>query len=202
VAAVADGLGVQKLRPPRAEVVDDLHLVAVGDQAVDHVRPDEPRATGDEDSHAPRRVRNQSMVRRSPSSVSTRGSQPSSARARVMSGWRTLGSSSGSGPNTISLVEPVTRTMRLARSSNVISCGLPMLTGSLTGASISRPMPSTRSSMYWKDRVCDPSPNTVSGPPPTPWVTNAGTARPALARMRGPNVLKIRTIRVSTPWYR
>src|SRR5439155_19598795 len=32
---------------------------------------------------------NQSMVRRSPSSTSTRGAQPRSARARPMSGWRT-----------------------------------------------------------------------------------------------------------------
>ena len=36
------------------------------------------------------------------------GSQPSSSRARVMSGWRWVGSSTGSGSKTISDVEPVT----------------------------------------------------------------------------------------------
>ena len=37
-----------------------------------------------------------SIVRRRPSCSGTLGSQPSSARARVMSGWRTFGSSTGS----------------------------------------------------------------------------------------------------------
>src|SRR5262249_19371332 len=38
-----------------------------------------------------------SMVMRSPSARPTFGSQPKSRRARVMSGWRTFGSSCGSG---------------------------------------------------------------------------------------------------------
>ena len=29
-----------------------------------------------------------------------------------------------------------------------------------------------------------------------------GIARPSSRRMRGPNVLKMRTMRVSSPWYR
>ena len=37
-----------------------------------------------------------SIVRRRPSCSGTLGSQPSSSRARVMSGWRTFGSSTGS----------------------------------------------------------------------------------------------------------
>ena len=41
-----------------------------------------------------------STVRPIPVSRSTLGSQPSSFRARVMSGWRWRGSSSGSGRNT------------------------------------------------------------------------------------------------------
>ena len=45
--------------------------------------------------------RNHSIVWRSPSSTSTRGSQPSSLRARVMSGCRIFGSSTGSGWKTM-----------------------------------------------------------------------------------------------------
>src|SRR5688572_17978558 len=41
------------------------------------------------------------------SSRGTLGSQPSSVRARAMSGWRTRGSSTGSGRNTMRLREPV-----------------------------------------------------------------------------------------------
>ena len=54
--------------------------------------------------------------------------------------------------------------------------------------------------MYWKERVCEPSPKTVTGVPPSAWVMNAGIARPSLIRMRGPKQLKMRAIRVSTPW--
>ena len=39
----------------------------------------------------------------------------------------------------------MSRMIAFAMSSIVISCGLPMLTGSLTSDSISRMMPSTRS---------------------------------------------------------
>ncbi len=59
--------------------------------------------------------------------------------------------------------------------------------------------PSTRSSTYWIERVWLPSPATVSGSPASACVTKVGTARPSSGRIRGPWVLKIRTIAVSTP---
>jgi hypothetical protein len=43
--------GVDLVPAPRAEVVDDRHLVARLDTAVDHVRADEARAAGHEDLH-------------------------------------------------------------------------------------------------------------------------------------------------------
>ena len=43
-------------------------------------------------------------------------------------------------------------------------------------------------------------PNTVIGSPRRAWSMKFGMARPSCRRIRGPNVLKIRTIRVSTPW--
>ncbi len=89
-----------------------------------------------------------------------------------------------------------------AISRMVISCGLPMLTGSFTFDSIRRMMPSTRSVMYVKLRVCDPSPKIVTSSLRRAWLMNAGTARPSLTRMRGPYVLKIRTIFASSPWNR
>ncbi len=48
--------------------------------------------------------RNHSTVQRSPSSGSTFGSQPRSFRARLMSGWRTFGSSAIGGSNTSRLL--------------------------------------------------------------------------------------------------
>ncbi len=51
--------------------------------------------------------RKYAIVDVSPSSSCTFGSQPSSVRARVMSGWRTFGSSVGSGWKTSWLFEPV-----------------------------------------------------------------------------------------------
>ena len=48
------------------------------------------------------------------------------------------------------------------------------------------------------------TPNTVTGFPSSAWRRNVGIARPSLARMRAPYVLKMRTIAVSTPccrWY-
>ena len=62
-----------------------------------------------------------------------------------MSGCRTLGSSVGSGRNTISLREPLRREICWASWSSVISFGLPMFTGSFTGACMRAQMPSTRS---------------------------------------------------------
>ena len=49
-------------------------------------------------------VRNQAMVRRSPSSNGTRGSQPISVRMRVMSGQRRAGSSASAGRCSIGTV--------------------------------------------------------------------------------------------------
>jgi hypothetical protein len=49
------------------------------------------------DSAAGRLSRNQAIVLAKPSSKPTVGSQPRTLRARAMSGWRTVGSSSGRG---------------------------------------------------------------------------------------------------------
>ena len=103
-----------------------------------------------------------------------------------MSGWRTCGSSTGSASKTISERAPVSSTISLAISSSVISFGLPMLTGSWTSDSASATSPRTRSSTKQKQRVCEPSPNTVSGLSASAWSRNVGTARPSLGRIRGP----------------
>src|SRR5207302_1872426 len=113
--------GGHALAPAGGQIVDHVHRVTVCEQAVHDVGADETGSARDEYPHGRSFPLNQSTVSRRPSSVSTRGSHPSSARARVMSGWRTLGSSTGSGRNTISLREPVSRIMRLASSSRVIS---------------------------------------------------------------------------------
>src|SRR5262245_49158430 len=196
--------GMHAVAPSRRQVVENVHRVPVRDQSIYDVRTDESSAAGDEDPQEPSFLRNQSTVSRSPSSVSTRGSHPSSVRARPISGWRTFGSSTGSERNTISLRDAVRRMIRLASSSNVISWGFPILTGSLTGACMSRQRPSMRSLMYWNERVWAPSPKTVMGTPVSAWLMNAGMARPSLSRMRVPKVLKILTMRVSIPcvrWY-
>ncbi len=86
------------------------------------------------------------MLRRIPSSKSTRGSQPSTFRARVMSGRRTRGSSWGSGLWTMGTSRPHRRCTERANSRMVISCGLPMFTGSASPEWSSRHMPSTLSS--------------------------------------------------------
>src|SRR5262249_4454163 len=204
IVDVKSRLGMYAVAPSRRQVVEHVHRMPVRDQSIYDVRTDEAGATGNEDPQEPSFFRNQSTVSRSPSSVSTRGSHPSSARARPISGWRTFGSSTGSGRNTISLRDAVRRMIRLASSSRVISWGFPMLTGSFTGASMSRQRPSMRSLMYWNERVWAPSPKTVMGTPVSAWLLNAGMARPSLSRMRGPKVLKILTMRVSIPcvrWY-
>ncbi len=36
------------------------------------------------------------------------------------------------------------------------------------------------------ERVCEPSPNTVSGSPFSAWRMKVGIARPSVSRMRGP----------------
>src|SRR5262249_32162671 len=114
-------LGLPGLAPAGLQVVEDVHRMPVRDQPIYDVRTDEAGAAGNEDPQEPSFFRNQSTVCRSPSSVSTRGSHPSSARARLISGWRTFGSSTGSGRNTISLRDAVRRMIRLASSSSVIS---------------------------------------------------------------------------------
>src|SRR2546428_3139521 len=86
----------------RFQIVDDVHPVTLGDERVDEVTADEARTARDEDPF--RHVlflaicsRNESMVRRSPSSRETLGSHPNTVRAFRMSGQRTFGSSGGSG---------------------------------------------------------------------------------------------------------
>src|SRR5712692_349739 len=92
-------------------------------------------------------VRKYSSVFTRPSSSGTCGSHRSTVRARVMSGWRTFGSSVGSGLWTILLFEAVILMIVRAISSIVVSRGLPMFTGSVSVDSISLMMPSTRSVM-------------------------------------------------------
>src|SRR5436309_462550 len=141
-------------RVKRIEVVDTGHRMAEPDERLAHVRADEPGGPGDEklvlhDSHAPWRVttsRKYSMVRRSPSSSETFGSHPSVSRACLMSGWRTCGSSTGSGRSTILLLLPVNASTRSASCRTVNSCGLPILVGSAPPRSNSRTMPSIKSS--------------------------------------------------------
>ena len=57
-------------------------------------------------------------------------------------------------------------------------------------------MPSTRSSTKQNERVCEPSPYTVMGWPLRAWLMNAGSARPPFTPLRGPYVLKMRTMPV------
>jgi hypothetical protein len=52
------------------------------------------------------------------------------------------------------------------------------------------------------DLVCVPVPCTVNGTPRSAWLMNVGIARPSSGRIRGPYVLKIRTMAVSSPWNR
>ncbi len=85
------------------------------------------------------------MVSRRPSSRGTLGSQPSSVRARVMSGWRCFGSFWGSGWKMIFPPPPAAARTASANWRMVISRGLPMFTGSVTSDSASRTSPSTRS---------------------------------------------------------
>src|SRR5258708_3971591 len=127
-----------------------------------------------------------SSVRARPSSSATSGSQPSSVRARVMSGRRCFGSSTGSSRWTISLFEPASRTIVSASSSTVTSLGLPRFTGISSPRSSTARMPRTRSDTYWRLRVWEPSPYTVSGSPLIAWAMKLGTARPSDTCMRGP----------------
>ncbi len=85
------------------------------------------------------------MVSVRPVSRSTTGFQPRRCQARVMSGRRCLGSSTGRGWKVSVLLEPVRRTIRSANSLIVSSFGLPMLTGSWKSLCESLKMPSIRS---------------------------------------------------------
>src|SRR4051812_22983167 len=58
-----------------------------------------------------------SMVRISPSSTETVGSQPSASRASEISGWRCFGSSAGRGWKMMRELEPVSSMMRRANST-------------------------------------------------------------------------------------
>ena len=141
-----DGLAREPGPLPVARLSTTETVVPRAEKGVHHVGADEAGSPRHQDPHrtAPD-FRYHSMVWRNPLSTSTRGSQPSRLRARVMSGWRTLGSSAGSGMKTSSLREPASLTIIWASASSVISYGLPRLTGSLTGLFMSRQMPSTRS---------------------------------------------------------
>src|SRR4029079_5161355 len=107
--------------------------VARGDVCVHHVRADEARPSRHQDLHAsPSAGLKYSMVFLSPSPSAPCGSQPPrSFRARVMSGCRTFGSSTGRGRKTISLLLFVSALMRSANSRMVVSIGLPQFTGLL-----------------------------------------------------------------------
>src|SRR5437016_4843628 len=96
---LADGAELYRPIVERVQVVQSHDVVSRIQQRATRVPADEPGSTGDQDppAHAASDCLKYEIVRRSPSSRPTRGSQPSSARARVMSGRRCLGSSVGSG---------------------------------------------------------------------------------------------------------
>src|SRR5881392_1992602 len=121
---------IQVLSLAGRQVIHHDDVVAGGHTRVDDVRADEARPARHEDLHAGCSLsRKNWIVRRSPSSRPMRGSQPSSFRARVMSGCRTFGSSSGSGRNTTALLLPASRMIVRANSRIVTSCGFPQFTG-------------------------------------------------------------------------
>jgi hypothetical protein len=53
-----------------------------------------------------------------------------------------------------------------------------------------------------KLRVWLPSPNTVMSLPCSAWTMKLLTARPSSGLICGPYVLKMRTMRTSSPWWR
>src|SRR5438477_2888347 len=118
---------------------DDPRLRKIGDVA-DQLSKS---LVGDSWCHTTRRK--YSRVRERPSSSATSGCQPSSVRAREMSGRRCLGSSTGSCRNSIALLESASRTMIWASSTIVTSCGLPRLTGRSSPFSSTASTPRTRS---------------------------------------------------------
>src|SRR5579859_4213849 len=89
---------------------------------------------------------NHVTVRSRPSRRGTWGFQPSNVAARVMSGLRCTGSSSGSGTKASSEDDPVTSRTSSASSSIVNSAGLPMLIGPVWSESSRAMKPCTSSS--------------------------------------------------------
>ncbi len=120
----------------------------------------------------------------------------------MRSGWRCVGSSTGSGSYVIVDDEAVTSTAISASCVIVYSFGLPMLIGPVCSPSSRARKPRTSSSTKQNDRVWLPSPNTVIGSPRSAWTRKLDTDRPSSTRMFGPYVLKMRTMRTSTPWWR
>ena len=94
---------------PSGEIVEDAHAGTLGDQAIHQVGTDEPGASRNKRGGIPHLAAESvsvraaapsstsalknGIVRRSPCGKGTLGSQPSTARAIVISGCRTLGSS-------------------------------------------------------------------------------------------------------------
>ncbi len=70
-----------------------------------------------------------------------------------------------------------------------------MLNGPMWGPSMTATRPATRSDTNWKERVCWPSPYTVMGLSVSACATKLLTTRPSSRAIRGPYVLKIRTMR-------
>ena len=105
-----------------------------------------PCAPGSRCRSCPRSFGTSRNVRIRPSAAGPRAPSPSTSRASVMSGWRWVGSSVGSGSNTISDDEPVTSSTAWASSRIVNSFGLPMLTGPTWSDRRSPRMPRIRSS--------------------------------------------------------
>src|SRR5215212_1706391 len=101
---------------------------------------------------------NQVRVVARPTRAGGGGSHPSDSLARVMSGRRFWGSSSGRGFCEISLCEPESSMTISATSRTEYSMGLPIFTGRVSPLLISRITPSIRSSTYCRLLVWVPSP--------------------------------------------
>src|SRR5690349_4151933 len=91
-------------------------------------------------------VVNQPMVRRKPSSSVIAGRQPRRRRARVVSGRRTAGSSTGRGMNSIGEALPVMSLIVSASRSTVSSREPPILTGPAKSLAARAKIPATVSS--------------------------------------------------------
>jgi hypothetical protein len=76
--------------------------------------------------------------------------------------------------------------IRAAICRTLASSGLPMLTVPRKSLPASSSSPRTVSSAWHRDRVCDPSPVTVTGSPRSAWQMNVGTIRPSSGRIPEP----------------